>query len=471
VSFNSLQYAAFLPCVFLLYWALSHRRQNLLLLGASYLFYGTWDWRFLGLLLFSSVVDFFIGRQLGQAVAERQRRGLLVTSLVVNLGVLGFFKYFNFFVDSATELLGTVGLAPATPVVEVLLPVGISFYTFQSLSYTIDVYRRRLEPTESLLDFCTFVAFFPQLVAGPIERATHLLPEIQRQRQRPSWYQVRSGCVLILLGLFKKVVIADALAPVVNEAFGQGEAGTGHWLALLLGAYAFALQIYGDFSGYSDIARGSSRLFGIELMRNFEQPYLSRSITEFWRRWHISLSTWLRDYLYVPLGGNRRGPRRTSINLGLTMLLGGLWHGAAWTFVVWGALHGLYLMVERWTGRERPDVDRPVRAGDLASILWTFHLVCLAWVFFRAGSIGGAFSYLWRIVTLGGGSIVLGSVVLVGLAGLAAIAVDLAQRTSGHHDAVLRWPELRRGLVYGVAVAGIVLFSGGSPVPFIYFQF
>ncbi|CAA9243841.1 MAG: Probable poly(beta-D-mannuronate) O-acetylase [uncultured Acidimicrobiales bacterium] len=471
MTFNSLQYAAFLPCVFLLYWALGHRQQNILLLGGSYLFYGTWDWRFLGLLLFSSVVDFVIGRQMGRAGTDRHRRSLLLTSLVVNLGVLGFFKYFNFFVDSATELLGAVGLAPATPVVEVLLPVGISFYTFQSLSYTIDVYRRRLEPTESLLDFCAFVAFFPQLVAGPIERATHLLPEIQRTRRRPRWYQVRSGCVLILLGLFKKVVIADALAPVVNEAFAQGEAGSGHWLALLVGAYAFALQIYGDFSGYSDIARGSSRLFGIELMRNFEQPYLSRSITEFWRRWHISLSSWLRDYLYVPLGGNRRGPRRTSINLALTMLLGGLWHGAAWTFVAWGALHGLYLMVDRWTGRERPDVDRPVGAGDLASILWTFHLVCLAWVFFRAGSIGGAFSYVLRILTFGSGSVVLGSVLLVGLAALAVIAVDLGQRTSGHHDVVLRWPELRRGLVYGVAVAGIVLFSGGSPVPFIYFQF
>ena len=471
MTFNSLQYALFLPCVFLLYWSLRRRKQNILLLCASYLFYATWDWRFLGLLVFSSVTDYTVGRLLGRALSDRHRRALLVVSLVVNLGVLGFFKYFDFFVDAAADLLGVVGLAPATPVVDVLLPVGISFYTFQSLSYTIDVYRRRLEPAESLLDFCTFVAFFPQLVAGPIERASHLLPEIQRPRQRPSWFQVRSGCVLILIGLFKKVAIADALAPVVNEAFGQGQAGTGHWLTLLVGAYAFALQIYGDFSGYSDIARGSARLFGIELMRNFEQPYLSRSVTEFWRRWHISLSSWLRDYLYVPLGGNRRGPRRTSINLGLTMLLGGLWHGAAWSFVVWGGLHGLYLMADRWVGRDRPEVDRPLRTADVASMLGTFHLVCLAWLFFRADSLGGALTYLGGIVTLGQGPVTIGSVTLVVLTGLAVVALDLVQRSSGHHDAVLRWPEWRRGLVYGVAIASIALFSGGSPVPFIYFQF
>ena len=471
MTFNSLQYALFLPAVFLLYWSLGQRKQNVLLLGASYLFYATWDWRFLGLLVFSSVVDYTIGRLLGRTASEGHRRALLVTSLVVNLGVLGFFKYFGFFVDAATDLLGTVGLAPATPVVEVLLPVGISFYTFQSLSYTIDVYRRRLEPARSLLDFCTFVAFFPQLVAGPIERASHLLPEIQRPRQRPSWFQMRSGCVLILLGLFKKVAIADALAPVVNDAFGQGQVGAGHWLTLLVGVYAFALQIYGDFSGYSDIARGSARLFGIELMRNFEQPYLSRSVTEFWRRWHISLSSWLRDYLYVPLGGNRRGPRRTSINLALTMLLGGLWHGAACSFVVWGGLHGLYLMADRWAGRDRPEVDRPLRASDVPSMLWTFHLVCLAWLFFRADTLGGAIAYLRRIVALGQGPVTTGSIALVVLASLAVLALDLVQRSSGHHDAVLRWPELRRGLAYGVAVAAIVLFSGGSPVPFIYFQF
>ena len=471
MTFNSLQYALFLPCVFLLYWSLSRRRQNVLLLGASYLFYAMWDWRFLGLLIFSSVADYGIGRALGRTSSEQHRRALLVVSLAVNLGVLGFFKYFDFFVGAATDLLGVVGLAPATPVVEVLLPVGISFYTFQSLSYTIDVYRRQLEPAESLLDFCTFVAFFPQLVAGPIERASHLLPELQRPRQRPSWFQIRSGCVLILLGLFKKVVIADALAPVVNEAFGQGEAGTGHWLTLLVGVYAFALQIYGDFSGYSDIARGSARLFGIELMRNFEQPYLSRSITEFWRRWHISLSSWLRDYLYVPLGGNRRGPRRTSINLAITMLLGGLWHGAAWGFVVWGGLHGLYLMADRWAGRDRPEVGRPLRRADVAPMLWTFHLVCLSWLFFRAGTLGGALAYLQQVVTLGQGTVSLGSIVLVLLTGLAVLALDLVQRNSGRHDEVLRWSESRRGLVYGVAIAAIVVFSGGSPVPFIYFQF
>ena len=471
MTFNSLQYAVFLPVVLVLYWAVRHRAQNALLLVASYLFYGAWDWRFLGLLVFSSVVDFSIGRSLGRAERESRRHSLLVTSLVVNLGVLGFFKYFNFFVDSAVDLLGTVGLEPATPAIRVLLPVGISFYTFQSLSYTIDVYRRRIEPTSSLLDFCTFVAFFPQLVAGPIERASHLLPEIQNPRRRPDSFQLRSGCVLILIGLVKKVAIADALAPSVNTAFRSAEAGTGHWLTLLVGAYAFALQIYCDFSGYSDIARGSSRLLGIELMRNFEQPYLSRSITEFWRRWHISLSSWLRDYLYIPLGGNRRGARRTSINLFLTMLLGGLWHGAAWTFVAWGALHGLYLGLDRVTGRESADAGRPLRTSDVPAILVTFHLVCLAWILFRADSIEGAWRYLGGIITMTGGALSLGPMVLTVIGGLAALGIDLLQRRTGHHDALLRWPEWQRGLAYGAAVTAIVLFSGGSPVPFIYFQF
>ena len=471
MTFNSLQYAVFLPCVFAVYWALRRRAQNVLLLCASYVFYGAWNWRFLGLLVFSSVVDFAIGRALGHVDGERRRRALLVTSLVVNLGVLGFFKYFDFFVDSAAELLSSIGLGTTTPALEILLPVGISFYTFQSLSYTIDIYRRRLEPVGSVLDFCTFVAYFPQLVAGPIERAAHLLPAIQRTRQRPDWYQLRSGCLLILLGLFKKVAIADALAATVSTAFHDGELGTGHWLTLLVGAYAFALQIYCDFSGYSDIARGSSRLLGIELMRNFEQPYLSRSMTEFWRRWHISLSAWLRDYLYIPLGGNRRGSRRTSINLMLTMLLGGLWHGAAWTFVAWGALHGSYLALDRWTGRASPDVDRPLRVADVTRVMWTFHLVCLAWVFFRAETIGGAFAYLGRLAAFDTGELSLGSIVLVVAGGLAVLALDLSQRNSGHHDAVLRWPEWRRGLVYGALIGAIVLFSGGSPVPFIYFQF
>ena len=283
--------------------------------------------------------------------------------------------------------------------------------------------------------------------------------------------QIRSGCFLILLGLFKKVAIADVMATQVNTAFAGAEADVGHWVMLVAAVYAFALQIYGDFSGYSDIARGSSRLLGIELMVNFDQPYLSRTITEFWRRWHISLSSWLRDYLYVPLGGNRRGRRRTAINLALTMLLGGLWHGAAWTFVIWGALHGAYLAADRVTGRERFEPQTPMHLRQVPAILLTFHLVCLSWIFFRADSLSGAVSYIQRIVTLQGGTVDPGALALVAVAGLVVLLVDLHQRLNLSHTAMLRWPQWQRGVAYGAAIAAIVVFSGGPPEPFIYFQF
>lgn len=471
MTFNSIQYAIFLPVVLGLYWSLRHRAQNVLLLVASYLFYGAWDWRFLSLLWISTVIDYVVGRALGSTDDERRRKQWLAVSLVSNLGILGLFKYAGFFVQSASDGLEALGLQANPWTLEILLPVGISFYTFQTLSYTIDVYRRHMEPTRNLLDFATFVSFFPQLVAGPIERASHLLPAISRPRERLSLDQVRSGLLLILIGLFKKVAIADVMAVQVNRTFADADAGTAHWVTLVAGTYAFALQIYGDFSGYSSIARGSARLFGIELMVNFDQPYLSRTITEFWRRWHISLSSWLRDYLYIPLGGNRKGPRRTSINLALVMLLGGLWHGAAWTFVVWGALHGTYLAFERMNGWERKDPRRPLARSQVGEILITFHLVCLSWVFFRADSLRQAVDYLWQIVTLQGGTLVAGEVALLALAAGAILLIDLHQRTHMDQTALLRWPEWRRGLAYGVALTGIIVFSGGPPEPFIYFQF
>jgi D-alanyl-lipoteichoic acid acyltransferase DltB (MBOAT superfamily) len=457
--------------VLVLYWSLRHGAQNALLLVASYLFYGAWDWRFLGLLVVSTVVDYGVGIGLGATTDRRRRRLLLGASLATNLGILGFFKYAGFFVDSAVDLLSMFGVEGHRTTLSILLPVGISFYSFQTLSYTIDVYRRHLQPTRSLLDFATFVAFFPQLVAGPIERATNLLPEISRPRARPSLEQVRSGCFLILLGLFKKVAIADVMANQVDVAFGNAEVGHGHWLMLLAGTYAFALQIYGDFSGYSDIARGTSRLFGIELMINFEQPYLSRTITEFWRRWHISLSTWLRDYLYIPLGGNRRGRRRTSINLALVMLLGGLWHGAAWTFVAWGALHGFYLAADRWTGRESFPAQAPLTLRQVPAMVLTFHLVCLSWVFFRAGSLSSALDYLGQIASFSGGPFVPSNLSLLVGAALVMLLLDLDQRIRLSHTAPLAWPDWARGAAYGTALTGIVLFSGGPPQAFLYFQF
>ena len=473
--FNSLQYLVFFPLVFAVYWQLKRRGQNVLLLAASWFFYAMWDWRFLGLMLLTTAVDFGVGRYLAAQEDERRRKVAFGLSLGLNLAVLGFFKYFDFFVGSAADLLRSAGFDGSEPTLRILLPVGISFYTFHGISYTFDVFRRHIEPADDLLDFAVFVAFFPQLVAGPIGRAHIQLPQFEHERPPLRWEQARSGLCLILLGLFKKVAIADALAPFVDRTF--TEAGTASWLSLLAGAYAFALQIYGDFAGYSDVARGSSRLLGIELPVNFEQPYLSRNPTVFWRTWHISLSNWLRDYLYIPLGGNRGKRGATYRNLMLTMLLGGLWHGAAWTFVVWGGLHGLYLCAHR-AFTERPGGagaahNRVASFGwrDVVPALFTFHLVVFAWIFFRAESFDQAFDVITGIVTLQGGITEAGSLFLVGLLAVVTIAIDVAQRNRATHTPMLALTPVLQGALYGLFVVAIVLFSGGETVPFIYFQF
>ena len=471
MTFNSLQYAAFLPVVLVVYWRLSRRPQNVLLLIASYVFYGLWDWRFCGLLALSTVTDFTVGRLLEQQEDDRRRKQLFVVSLAVNLGILGFFKYFNFFTDSAAQLLEAIHLDVPRSALNIVLPVGISFYTFHGISYTFDVYRREIRATHDFLAFGVFVAFFPQLVAGPIGRAHLQLPQFERDRVRPDGDEVAGALFLIVLGLFKKVAIADALAPFVNQTFGAS--GTASWIDLTIGAYAFALQIYGDFSGYSDMARGSARLLGVELPVNFAQPYLSRSVTEFWRRWHISLSNWLRDYLYVPLGGNRGSGVATYRNLMIVMLLGGLWHGAATTFVVWGGVHGLYLVLERAAGRTRAgEVERPFRVRtDLLAAVATFNLVCVAWVFFRAESIRQALEYLGGIATLRPGGVDQDALITLAAAGVALLVIDWAQHRADDHLVMLRWNGLARGLALGAFVLGVLIYSGGAPVPFIYFQF
>ncbi|MGH8934845.1 MAG: MBOAT family O-acyltransferase [Acidimicrobiia bacterium] len=467
--FNSLEYAVFFPLVLIAYWLLPLRGQNLLLLAASYLFYGWWDYRFLSLLLISTVIDFTVGLAIARSEDESRRRSLLATAIGAQLTILGFFKYFDFFVDSAAGLLDGWGLQVNPPLLQVLLPVGISFYTFQTISYTFDIYRRRIQPTRSFVNFALFVAFFPQLVAGPIERARRLLPQLERSRAL-SYANIRSGALLILLGLFKKVAIADVMAGIVDDTF-AGASGAGS-VTLLMGIYAFALQIYGDFSGYTDIARGSSRLFGIELMQNFAQPYLSRNITAFWRTWHISLSDWLHDYLYVPLGGNRRGRLATYRNLMITMLLGGLWHGAAWTFVIWGGLHGIFLAIHRRLGSyvER-GYQGPFRLRDVLPALATFHLVCLGWVFFRAESFSQALAYLNGLLIFRPGLPQERFWVLVLAAGLAIFAVDLIQRNWRDDTAILGWGPVARGLSYGTMALAIIVASGGQATPFIYFQF
>jgi len=374
--FNSIDFAIFLPIVFLLYWFVVHKNlkyQNLLIVVASYVFYGWWDWRFLSLILFSTIVDYSVGLGLSKQEDKKKRQVLLWISILVNLGFLGFFKYYNFFLDNFVTAFNFLGYHIDPQGLSIILPVGISFYTFQTLSYTIDVYKKKLEPTKDFIAFSAFVSFFPQLVAGPIERATHLLPQFYKKRKF-KYSKAVDGLRQILWGLFKKIVIADNAAEIANQIFNNSADYNGS--TLVLGAIFFTFQIYGDFSGYSDIAIGTSRLFGFDLMRNFAFPYFSRDIAEFWRRWHISLSTWLRDYLYISMGGNRRGKLRTYQNLIVTMLLGGLWHGASWNFVIWGGYHGVLLAATRWLSKYSFGEKVP------RSLLIFLHPVAVAFNFF-----------------------------------------------------------------------------------------
>ena len=468
--FNSVEFAFFLLVVLLLYWLVRPSRQNMVLVVASYVFYGLWDWRFLSLLWISTLADFFIGKALGRSSEERRRKLLLMMSLSLNLGILGAFKYYGFFVDSATNLLMAIGLEAQPATLNIILPVGISFYTFQTLSYTFDIYRRRIEPTTDLSTFAIYVAYFPQLVAGPIERAQRLLPQLQRSRPPVETSLLRSGGLLILLGLFKKVAIADPVGVVVDSAFGASSESNS--ATLVLGIVGFGIQVYGDFSGYSDIARGTSRLFGIELMRNFEQPYLSRNISEFWRTWHISLSTWLHDYLYVPLGGNQRGAAMTYRNLLLTMVLGGLWHGAAWTYAIWGAMHGALLAIHRRFGRSATRA-KPGVVGwrDAPGIIATFAAVTLLWPFFRGRSLSHAIEYLGGLVQPTSGLPDPDQSFVVLIAAALVLTIDLAQRRSGKHAIILHWDPVARGIAYATMVLLVVLWAGGEAQPFIYFQF
>jgi len=403
--FNSLDFAIFLPIVFILYWFVTHKNlklQNFLIVAASYLFYGWWDWRFLSLILFSTIVDYSIGLKISKEENQTKRKILLWTSIAVNLGFLGFFKYYNFFLDNFVSAFSFFGTPINAQGLNIILPVGISFYTFQTLSYTIDVYKRKLEPTKDFVAFTAFVSFFPQLVAGPIERASNLLPQFYNRRIFNKENALR-GVRLILWGLAKKVVIADSIAPAVDDIFSNYERYPS--TILLLGAFLFSFQIYCDFSGYSMMARGVSKLFGFELMTNFKYPYFSRNIGEFWRRWHISLSTWFRDYLYIPLGGSRVSKLLNIRNVFVIFLVSGFWHGANWTFIVWGGLHALLFIPSVLTKNNRKftedlQLNRYLlpSIGDVFRILSTFVVVSFCWVFFRADSLNVAFLFIKKII-------------------------------------------------------------------------
>ncbi len=481
MQFNSIAFAVFLCIVFAAYWALGSRRrqlQNALVLLASYVFYGWWDWRFLSLILVSSFVDYRVGIALGRERRVRARRRLLGLSLAANLGMLGVFKYFDFFTTSFADLLGTFGVGVHPFTLAVVLPVGISFYTFQTLSYTIDVYRENIEPTHDPVAFFAFVAFFPQLVAGPIERAVHLLPQFQEERAF-SYDQAVAGLRLMVWGFFKKIVVADGIARFVEVVFAvPASAGVEPrgW-TVVAGVLAFSVQIYGDFSGYSDIAIGCARLFGFDISANFRTPYLSRSLREFWARWHITLYSWFRDYLYIPLGGSRVSQRRWLFNVLVVFTVSGLWHGAAWTFVVWGVMHGVAMVGEALVRRHRPSWALPAWLGrPLVFGFWTFSML-----FFRARTIGQAGHLLANAVRAPGrpfadfvveafGSTAAGAHVLLSVLLLfvldAVIGRDDVNRIFRPLPAPLRW-----GLAYALVI-WIVLFGRfGSAPQFLYFQF
>ncbi len=396
MQFDSLPYFALLLTVYFIYWRLGRVAQNLLVLMASYFFYAWWDWKFLGLIIGSSLVDYWAARQIGANEDPTKRRRFLFVSLTTNLGVLGAFKYFDFFTTSFFGMLNDWGLAQHSFVLGWVLPVGISFYTFQTLSYTIDVYHRKLEPTRSLLEFLVFVSFFPQLVAGPIERASRLLPQFEKKRVFNSAF-ARDGLRQILYGLFLKTVVSNNLGVDVDAAYNSDATGWGFWLA----TYEFAFQIYADFAGYSHIAIGSAKLLGFTLCANFHYPYLATSVSDFWSRWHISLSTWFRDYVYIPLGGNRVSRSRHAFNIFITFALSGLWHGASWTFLVWGLIHGTSVVLsgesKRWSTFDFATRRFP-KLTTLVKRILTFHIVCLAWVFFRAPDVSRA-QYIFKSMT------------------------------------------------------------------------
>jgi D-alanyl-lipoteichoic acid acyltransferase DltB (MBOAT superfamily) len=476
--FNSLNFAIFLPIVFFLYWFATKgnlKLQNILLLVSSYFFYACWDWRFLFLLVFSTFLDYFTGIKMSDAKNQKSKKFWFWLSISINLCFLGVFKYYNFFAESFASALDDIGLHVDPWTLKVILPVGISFYTFHGLSYVIDIYKDRIKAEKNFIDYSVFVSFFPLLVAGPIERATHLLPQIQKKRTF-DYSKAVDGLRQILWGLFKKVVIADQCAEYANQIFNNSADYSGS--TLILGAIFFTFQIYGDFSGYSDIALGTARLFGIDLLRNFAFPYFSRDIAEFWRRWHISLSSWFKDYLYIPLGGSKGGMWMKIRNTFIIFLVSGFWHGANWTFIIWGFLNALYIMPSIIFNTNRTNLEIVAKGKylptlkDFFSIGITFSLTVFAWIFFRAENIGHAISYISEILSPALFTIpevfprkiilliiIFGFIEWLGRDGQFAIS----------HIGIKWIRPIRYAMYY--AVISAIFWFGGEEQQFIYFQF
>ena len=472
--FNSYIFFIFLGIVLPVFYLLPTKTsKNVFLLIASYFFYGYWDWRFCSLLAITTIVDFYIGKQIFLTSDVKKRKLLMLISLCVNLGILGFFKYFNFFIDSIQDVSTRFGANVDFLHLNIILPVGLSFYIFHNLSYIIDIYRKRIEPSNNLVDFALFVTFFPQLVAGPIGRASVLLPQLSKNL-KPTKTQIQQGIVLIIYGLFRKVMIGDTTGRYVDHIFENLEAYKS--FEIICALVLFSIQIYADFSGYTHIARGTSKLFGVELMKNFEQPYLSRNITEFWRRWHISLSTWLRDYLYISLGGNRKGKIRTYINLFITMLLGGLWHGASWNFVIWGALHGVYLAIHKMFLKESNVVSENTKSFNLKtilSIIGTNILVIFTWLFFRSTSWESTQLFFSKIINWEHSEYTLWFATMTLTFVIILFITDFLEYRTGKHAFLLNVQSkpLRYGILLGLLVFTMLYLYQSKPMPFIYFKF
>ena len=480
--FNSIDFALFLPIVFFLYWFATKgnlRVQNILLLVSSYFFYACWDYRFLFLLIFSTLLDYYTGIKIHESKNLASKKLWLWISIGVNLGFLGVFKYYNFFVESFADGLSLLGFQANFPTLQVILPVGISFYTFHGLSYVIDIYKNRINPERNFINYSVFVSFFPLLVAGPIERATHLLPQIIKRREF-DYSKAVNGLRQILWGLFKKVVIADNCATYTNTIFNNSSDYSGS--TLFLGVLFFAFQIYCDFSGYSDIALGTARLFGIELLRNFAFPYFSRDIAEFWRRWHISLSSWFRDYLYIPLGGSKGGNWMKIRNTFIIFLVSGFWHGANWTFIVWGLLNAIYIMPSIISKTNRNNLDI-VASGkyfptlrEFVSIGITFGLTLLAWVFFRANNLEHAFNYLSQIFsstlfTIPNFPEMEKSIPILILTGIFLCIEWLGREQQFAIESIgSGWNKPVRWTMY-YAIILVIFYYAGNEQQFIYFQF
>ena len=485
--FNSIEFAFFLPLVFLMYWSIPNKKyriQNVFILFSSYLFYGWWDWRFLSLIFISSICDYLIGIGLLKYQKNITRKILLLISLSINLGLLGIFKYYNFFIESFNDAFTLFGENLRIEQLKIVLPVGISFYTFQTISYTVDIYKKKFTPTRDIIAFFSFVSFFPQLVAGPIERAKNLLPQFLREREF-LYNNARNGLRQMLWGLFKKIVIADNCAGYVNEIFANYQELSG--MTLGLGAFLFAFQIYGDFSGYSDIAIGTAKLFGFNLKKNFAFPYFSRDIAEFWRRWHISLTTWFRDYVYIPLGGSRGGIWIKLRNTFIIFIISGFWHGANWTFIFWGILNSLYFLPLLVLGKNRNNLNIVAEGklipsfSDLVSILITFTITTFGWIIFRSETIGDAIHYIVILFTrievtafvddlrtLSKGYFLIYHLVII----IFLILVEWIQRTKEFALDIndLKLSKFSRISIYYILVISIIWF-GGIQQEFIYFQF